>query len=100
MLLNDFAVLVDVREEKELKASGTAQPAKWVPFSKIEKNDPEWIAFKSSFPKGKQAIFYCGGGGRAQIAAESAARDGIQARNMGGFSDWQKAGLPVRKLTP
>jgi rhodanese-related sulfurtransferase len=96
MVLNDFAVLVDVREEAELKKSGTAQPAKWIPFSKIQKGSPEWQEFKKSFPKGKQAIFYCAGGGRAQIAAESAAKDGIEARNMGGFKDWMEAGLPTR----
>jgi rhodanese-related sulfurtransferase len=100
MVLNDFAVLIDVREEAELKKSGTAKPAKWIPFSKIEKNAPEWLEFKKSFPKDKQAIFYCAGGGRAQLAAESAAKDGIEARNMGGFKDWAQAGLPTRALTP
>jgi len=100
MVLNDFAVLVDVREAEELKKSGAAQPAKWIPFSKIQHGSAEWSEFKKAFPKGKQAIFYCAGGGRAQIAAEDIAKDGVQARNMGGFSDWAAAGLPTRRTTP
>jgi rhodanese-related sulfurtransferase len=97
MILNDFAVLVDVREEAELKKTGTAEKAKWIPFSKIEKGSPEWTAFKASLPRDKQVIFYCAGGGRAQIAAENSAADGVQARNMGGFEQWVAAGLPIRK---
>jgi rhodanese-related sulfurtransferase len=97
MVLNDFAVLVDVREEDELMKSGTATPARWLPFSKIQHGSPDWSEFKKAFPRNKQAVFYCAGGGRAQIAAEDIAKDGVQARNMGGFSDWAGAGLPVKK---
>ena len=95
MALNDFAVVVDVREADEIRKSGKAAPAKWLPFSKIQHGSPEWSEFKKNFPKTKQAVFYCAGGGRAQIAAEDIAKDGVQARNMGGFSDWVKAGLPT-----
>jgi rhodanese-related sulfurtransferase len=96
MLRNDFAVLVDVREKEEL-ARGMAEPALWFPTSKIEDSPDEWKSFVAKLPKDKQIIFYCAGGGRAGDAAEKVAAQGYKAANMGGYADWVKAGLPVRK---
>jgi rhodanese-related sulfurtransferase len=93
---NDFAILVDVREEPELK-KGLAQPALWFPTSKIEADGEEWKQFVKGLPKKKQIIFYCAGGSRAQDAAEKLAAEGYRTGNMGGFSDWQALGLPVRQ---
>lgn len=95
-LQNGFAVLVDVREEPELKA-GLAEPALWMPTSKIESNSEEWKNLVKSLPKDKQIIFYCAGGSRAQDAAETLAKQGFRTANMGGFEDWQKTGLPTRE---
>jgi rhodanese-related sulfurtransferase len=96
MLRNDFAVLVDVREADELK-DGMAAPAKWVPTSKIEKNDPEWQQFVAQLPKDKQIIFYCAVGVRAGKAAAKLAEQGFRTGNIGGYTDWLKAGLPTKK---
>jgi rhodanese-related sulfurtransferase len=96
LLRNEFAVLVDVREKAEL-ARGMAEPARWFPTSKIEDSPAEWKAFVATLPKDKQIIFYCAGGGRSQDAAEKVAAEGYKAANMGGYADWVKAGLPVKK---
>ena len=98
LLRNQFAVLVDVREEDEVTL-GLASDAKWMPISKITANDPKWIEFREKLPKDKKIIFYCKGGGRAQTAAEALAKQGYQTANMGSYDDWVKEGFPV-KQTP
>jgi rhodanese-related sulfurtransferase len=96
LLANDFAVLVDVREEDEVKATGLAEKARWIPMSKIEADAPEWKELLASTPKDKQVLFYCAVGGRAGKAAARMAQAGHQVGNVGGFEDWKSAGLPVR----
>jgi rhodanese-related sulfurtransferase len=97
LLSNQFAVLVDVREEDEVKESGMAQGALWIPTSKIEDNAPEWQSFVKSAPKDKQIIFYCKMGGRAGRAAQRMADLGYKTGNMGGFESWTKEKLPIKK---
>ena len=96
LLVNGFAVLVDVREADEIK-DGMAAPAQWIPFSKIEAGAPEWKAFQDKHPKDKKVIFYCRSGKRAGKAADLLREKGFQAANMGGFSSWTAAGLPSKK---
>ncbi len=96
LLANDFAVLVDVREENEVKATGLAEKARWIPMSKIEADAPEWKALLAAGPQDKQVLFYCAKGGRAGKAAAKMAVAGHKVGNLGGFDDWKAAGLPVR----
>ena len=98
LLSNQFAVLVDVREEGEIKESGIASGATSIPLSKIEAGDPKWQEFQKRLSKDKQVIFYCRSGGRAGSAAQRLADQGYKAANMGGFDDWKDAGLPVQKF--
>ena len=100
MQRNGFAVILDVREEDEVRYSGLAQGAKWIPTSRIQVDAPEWRALLSSVGKDQKLAIYCAGGMRAQKAAELAAAAGVSAVNLGGFSDWKKAGLPVVKDLP
>jgi rhodanese-related sulfurtransferase len=94
-LKNGFAVLVDVREEDEIKG-GMAAQAEWMPMSKIRASDPAWEQFVAKLPKDKEIVFYCGAGGRAGDAAQRLAEKGYRTANMGGFKDWKAAGLPVK----
>lgn len=97
MLRNDFAVLIDVREESEI-ADGMAEGAQWMPFtSKIEKNDPSWQQWAESLPKDKLIIVYCRSGRRSGEAAKRLAEKGLRVANMGAYEDWVKAGLPTKK---
>jgi rhodanese-related sulfurtransferase len=94
LVRNRLAVLVDVREADEVKASGIAQGALWFPTSKVKENGADWAKFKETLPKDKMVVLYCAAGGRAGSIAKDLAAQGYQTGNMGGFSDWQKAGLP------
>lgn len=89
------AVLVDVREERELER-GMAAPAIWIPTSEIGRDGPAWRAFVAGQPRDRMLIFYCASGGRSQYAATQLAGKGYRTANLGGFSEWLDAGLPVK----
>jgi rhodanese-related sulfurtransferase len=93
------AVLVDVREEEELQESGLAEGALWMPCSKMDDEEPEWKKFKAALPKDKPVILYCRSGNRSGRVAAFLAEEGFQAENLGGFSDWARAGLPIKRLS-
>jgi len=95
MLERGEAILVDVREEGELRR-GMAAPAIWLPTSEIGRDGPAWRAFVEAQPKDRTLVFYCAVGGRSQYAATMLAEQGYRTANLGGFSEWQRAGLPVK----
>lgn len=90
------AVLIDVREKEELEESGIAEGALWMPTSKMDDEDQDWVAFRQKLPKDKPVIFYCRSGNRSGRVACFFQEDGYDAHNMGGFCDWLAAGLPHR----
>jgi len=92
-------LLVDCREEPELVESGTAEGAVWMPLSAMIDDTDEWRAFKRSIPDDKTVVAYCKLGGRSGRMCEFLACDGIKVVNLGGFSEWTSAGLPVRKVS-
>jgi rhodanese-related sulfurtransferase len=94
------AVLVDVREESELRAAGLAEPAAWIATSAIEGRTDTYKNFIAQLNPDKAVIIYCRSGRRAEAAAEHLTGLGFRTFNMGGFDDWVAAGLPVRQFTP
>lgn len=98
LLKSGKAVLVDVREEEELRESGLADGALWMPTSKMDEEEPDWKAFKAALPKDKKVILYCRSGARSGRVAEFLAQEGFDTENLGGFKDWSAAGLPVKKF--
>lgn len=90
------AILVDVREPSEA-AQGMAEPAVLMPLSEMENNSPEWRKFVAGLDKKRKVIVYCRSGRRSGIVGEKLAGMGFDVMNMGGFSSWEKAGLPVKK---
>ncbi|XJZ28928.1 rhodanese-like domain-containing protein [Bacillota bacterium Lsc_1132] len=51
-----------------------------------------------SLPKDKKIITQCQGGGRSAIGASLLQAKGFNVLNLeGGFSAWEKAGLPTKK---
>lgn len=92
------AILVDVREEGELRQRGLAESAEWLATSEIEARSPKWQEFVARLPKDKQIIVYCAAGVRAGRFAEELLESGYHATNMGGFDDWLSAGLPVKRI--
>ena len=91
------AVLVDVREAPEWKASGVAAPAKLLPKSDLDGEQKQWKPFLEQ-NKGKQILLYCASGGRSKTVAAALAEKGLRTANVGGFRDWSRAGLPVRQV--
>ena len=94
------ALLIDVREEQELKDTGMAEGALWMPLSELVEDTDQWRAFKKSLPHDKQLLIYCKVGGRAGRMCEFLNCDGFQTVNLGGFGEWKSAGLPVKAFSP
>jgi hydroxyacylglutathione hydrolase len=85
---DEGAVLLDVREESEWRA-GHAPGAIHIPYEDVRARARE-------IPPGRAIVTYCAGGIRSSLAAsilESSDRDVANLR--GGFTAWQRAGLPV-----
>ena len=90
-LINDGAVVLDVREAGEY-AAGHLANSRNIPAAELDKRVAE-------LPAGKAVVVVCASGSRAGRAAAALRRAG---RNEvfcldGGLSGWQQAGLPVVK---
>lgn len=86
----DKAVLLDVRESKEINATGRVKGALTFPTSKV--GTAEWDDFVASLPKDKKIYTYCAKGGRAEKVSNELKKRGYQAVNAGGIDDLKKAG--------
>jgi rhodanese-related sulfurtransferase len=89
------AVLVDVREPDEWAETGVAKPAQLISLGNLQGPEGQDLIEKN---KGKEILCYCRSGGRSAAAARALAQKGLRTGNVGGFSDWKAAGLPVRKI--
>ena len=88
------AVLIDVREPSEW-VSGVAVPANLLPLSDLKGKRQMWAPFLARHGD-RELILYCLSGGRSGSAARTLAGEGHRVSNLGGFSAWRGAGLPVR----
>ena len=79
-------ILLDVREEKELRTSGIIKGAFWVPKSGIVSCSSQWQNFLTE-QKGKLICVYCAAGGRSEKIVELLIEKGFSAENVGGFKD-------------
>ncbi|HEX6499795.1 MAG TPA: rhodanese-like domain-containing protein [Micromonosporaceae bacterium] len=88
-LVNDGALLVDVREPYEWQA-GHAPTARHIPLGQLPSRLGE-------LPAGRPVVTVCRSGTRSKRAAALlAAEDGRQVFNLGGgMSAWAREGLPV-----
>ena len=59
--------------------------------------DPQSPYHKPAFAQDKKFVFFCAGGLRSALAAQTAQRMGLKpvAHIQGGFGAWKKAGGPV-----
>lgn len=92
---NPDVQLVDIRDIRELWREGTIPGATHAPRGMLEFwVDPESDYFRKDFGTGKKFIFYCAGGMRSALAAQSVHRMGLSpvAHMAGGFGAWVKAG--------
>lgn len=91
------AILVDVREPEEWLEAGVAEAAYLLPLSDLRGEREKWTEFLRE--KGdRELLLYCRSGNRSGIAAEILVEEGYKIGNIGGFREWQAAGLPVRRV--
>ena len=91
-------VLVDIRDPRELSRDGKVPGAFHCPRGMLEFwIDPASPYFKPMFGQDKKYVFFCAGGLRSALAAQTAQHMGLKpvAHVHGGFGAWKKAGGPV-----
>jgi len=94
----DDVVLVDIRDIRELHRDGKVPGAMHCPRGMLEFwIDPQSPYHKPAFAQDKKFVFFCAGGLRSALAAQTAQRMGLKpvAHIEGGFGSWKKAGGPV-----
>jgi rhodanese-related sulfurtransferase len=90
--------LVDIRDIRELQRDGKVPGAFHCPRGMLEFwLDPESPYYKPVFGQDKKYVFFCAGGLRSALAAQTAQRMGLKpvAHIKGGFGAWKKLGGPV-----
>lgn len=92
------AVVVDVREPAEWAETGVVERALLLPKSDFDGAQKDWKPFleKERATGGRTVILYCRSGRRAGIIGTALAEKGFTVVNLGGFKDWETAGLPIR----
>lgn len=95
-VVSGLAILVDVREESEISATGMAEPAQWLATSEIDARSEKYMEAVNSWERAKDIIFYCRSGKRSEKAADHFASLGFRTLNAGSFQAWKDAGLPVK----
>ena len=94
----DDVVFVDVRDPRELDREGKVPGAFHCPRGMLEFwIDPESPYHKPIFGQDKRFLFFCAGGWRSALAAQTAHRMGLKpvAHIKGGFGAWRSANGPV-----
>ena len=92
------AVIVDIRDSKELEQQGTIAGALHAPRGLLELMiDPVSPHHHPVFASGKRFVFFCAGGVRSALATQTAHEMGLApvCHIAGGFAAWREAGLPV-----
>jgi rhodanese-related sulfurtransferase len=94
----DDVVFVDLRDIRELVREGRVPGAFHCPRGMLEFwIDPQSKYYKPVFGEDKRFIFFCAGGQRSALAAQTAQRMGLKpvAHIGGGFGAWRDVGGPI-----
>jgi rhodanese-related sulfurtransferase len=92
-------IFVDIRDIRELNRDGRVPGAFHCPRGMLEFwLDPQSKYHKPIFAEDKRFIFFCAGGLRSALAAQTAQRMGLKpvAHIAGGFGAWREAGGVVQ----
>ncbi|MEO1199115.1 MAG: rhodanese-like domain-containing protein [Pseudomonadota bacterium] len=98
LLGSDGVVFVDIRDPRELERTGRIPGAFHAPRGMLEFwIDPDSPYHKPVFAEDKRFVFFCAGGWRSALAAQTAKIMGLKpvCHIDGGFGAWKKAGAPV-----
>jgi rhodanese-related sulfurtransferase len=96
-------LLVDLRDIRELNRDGKVPGALHAPRGMLEFwVDPESPYYKEVFGSGKKFVFFCAGGLRSALAAQTVQRMGLEpvCHIEGGFRAWKDAGGAVEPGGP
>ncbi|MGN6409900.1 MAG: rhodanese-like domain-containing protein [Nitrobacter sp.] len=97
------AVLVDIRDPRELEREGRIPGSFFCPRGMLEFwIDPESPYAKPIFQENKKFIFHCASGWRSALAAKTAQDMGMKpvAHLGGGFKAWRDEGGAVETVEP
>ena len=98
------AVLVDIRDVRELAREGKVPGAVHAPRGMLEFwVDPESPYHRDVFDQpGKTFVFFCAAAWRSALATRDLQEMGLApvAHIRGGFGAWKEAGLPVEEPAP
>lgn len=97
----DDTVLVDIRDIRELQRDGRVPGAFHCPRGMLEFwIDPASPYHKPAFAEDKRFVFFCAGGLRSALAAQTAQCMGLNpvAHIAGGFRAWREAGGPTEQV--
>ena len=99
LMARDDVLIVDVRDDGEVAATGRVQGAVHVSRGMLEFRADETTRYHhAAFSKEKTVILYCGSGGRAALAGKALLELGYETvRNMGAFSAWVESGGAVER---
>ena len=94
---NAAVVFIDVRDSAAIAATGTIKGAKRIPRGMLEfMADPATVAHNKKLIKDAEVYLVCAAGGQAALAGKTLLDMGYtNVTNIGGISDWVKAGGPV-----
>ena len=98
LLDREDVVFVDIRDPRELDRMGRLPGAFHAPRGMLEFwIDPDSPYHKPVFAEDQRFVFFCAGGWRSALAAQTASRMGLTpvCHIDGGFGAWKKAGAPV-----
>lgn len=96
--LTKGAVLVDVREEDELRVEGWIRDSVWAPRGMLEFwADPSDIRHRAEFGPNRRLILYCSSGERSALAVDTLQTMGYCSVFLldGGIRAWKREGRPV-----
>jgi rhodanese-related sulfurtransferase len=100
-LENDSAILVDIRDYRELYRKGKIPGAVHAPRGMLEFwVDPANEYYRDVFTPGRRYILYCAGGGRSALAARTMREMGYPdvAHLDPGFGGWEAAGYDIEDV--
>jgi rhodanese-related sulfurtransferase len=96
-------VLIDIRDIRELNREGRVPGAFHCPRGLLEFwVDPQSQYHKPVFAQDERFVFFCAGGLRSALAAQTVQRMGLRpvAHVGGGLAAWKQAGGPVEAPEP
>ena len=92
-------ILIDLREENELAATGSAQGALHLPLGRLaQAADPANRARHKALSVERPVALYCASGARSAQGVMTLRRLGYtEVHNLGGLSHWQAAGGAIQR---